>query len=216
MSYAQPQDGATKRLTGLTAVVIFHIILGYALVNGLARKIVEVVSQPLETKIIEELKKLPQDKPPPPPPPKFVPPPPPYIPPPEVQVQVPVSASTLAITAVTTAKPVEPVAAPGQRVAPPAPRAPVRTSAVVDARACDKPEYPAAALRANETGIVLLAFLIDVNGTATEGKIERSSGSRRLDEAALKALGLCRFRPATVDGKPERAWSKIEYEWKLD
>lgn len=218
MSYAQPQDGATKRLTGLVAVVIFHVILGYALVNGLARKIVEVVSQPLETKIIEELKKLPQDKPPPPPPPKFVPPPPPYIPPPEVQVQVPVSASTLAITAVTTAKPAEPVAAPGQRVAPaPVQRAaPVRTPAVVDARACDKPEYPPAALRANETGIVLLAFLIDVNGAATEGKIERSSGSRRLDEAALKALGLCRFRPATVDGKPERAWARIEYEWKLD
>lgn len=216
MSYAQPHDGATKRMTGLVVVVVFHAVMGYALVNGLARKIVEVVTQPLETKIIEELKKLPQDKPPPPPPPKFVPPPPPFIPPPEVQVQVPLSSSSLAITAVTTTRPAEPVAAPG-RVAPPAPRAaPVRTAPVVDARACDKPEYPAAALRAQETGIVLLAFLIDVNGTATEGKIERSSGSRRLDEAALRALGLCKFRPATFDGKPERAWAKIEYEWKLE
>lgn len=217
MSYAQPHDGATKRLTGLAAVVVFHAVMGYALVNGLARKIVEVVTQPLETKIIEELKKLPQDKPPPPPPPKFVPPPPPFIPPPEVQVQVPLSSSSLAITAVTTTRPAAPVAVPGQRVAPPAPRAaPVRVAPVVDARACDKPEYPPAALRAQETGIVLLAFLIDLNGTAVESKIERSSGSRRLDEAALNALGLCKFKPATIDGKPERAWAKIEYEWKLE
>ena len=63
---------------------------------------------------------------------------------------------------------------------------------------------------------MLLAFLIDVNGAAPEGKIERSSGSRRLDDAALKALGLCKFKPATTDGTPERAWARIEYEWKLD
>jgi protein TonB len=199
-------------------VVVFHAVLGYALVNGLARKIVEVVTQPLETKIIEEVKPPPPDKPPPPPPPKLAAPPPPYIPPPEIQVQVPQSAP--AITAITREKPTEPVAAPGQRVvaAPaPAPRAaPVRTAPVVDANACDKPEYPPAALRAQETGIVLLAFLIDVDGSALESKIERSSGSRRLDEAARKALGLCRFKPATVDRKPERAWAKIEYEWKID
>jgi len=199
-------------------VVVFHALLGYALVNGLARKIVEVVTQPLETKIIEEIKPLPPDKPPPPPPPRLAAPPPPYIPPPEVQVQVPQAAQS--ITAVTSIKPTEPVAAPGQRfapeAAPAAPRAaPVRTAPVVDARACDKPEYPMAARRAQETGIVRLAFLIDVNGSAVESKIERSSGSARLDEAARKALGLCKFKPATVDGKSESAWAKIEYEWKL-
>ena len=200
-------------------VVVFHAVMGYALVNGLARKIVEVVTQPLETKIIEEIKPPPQEKPPPPPPPRLVAPPPPYIPPPEVQVQVPQTAQ--AITAVTTARPTEPVAAPGQRFAPaPAPvavqRAPVRTAPVVDARACEKPEYPPAALRAQETGIVLLAFLIDVDGSAIESRIERSTGFRRLDEAARRALSLCKFKPATSDGKPERAWAKIEYEWKID
>jgi protein TonB len=195
--------------------------MGYALVNGLARKIVEVVTQPLETKIIEEIKPPPEVKaPPPPPPPRLAAPPPPYIPPPEVQVQVPQSAP--AITAVTSAKPTEPVAAPGQRYAPaPAPApvaraAPARTPAVVDAKACEKPEYPPAALRAQETGIVLLAFLIDVDGSAVESKVERSTGFRRLDEAARKALALCKFKPATVDGKPERAWAKIEYEWKME
>lgn len=221
MSYVQLQANSNGRLTGLAVVVVFHALMGYALVNGLARKIVEVVTQPLETKIIEEVKPPPQEKPPPPPPPRLAAPPPPYIPPPEVQVQVPQSVQ--AITAVTITKPTEPVAAPGQRYSPPAPvvavqrvAPPVRTAAVVDARACDKPEYPPAALRAQETGIVLLAFLIDVDGSALEGKIDRSSGSRRLDEAARKALSLCKFKPATTDGKPERAWSKIEYEWKID
>ena len=220
MSYAQPQGNANRRLTGLVAVLVFHAAMGYALVNGLARKIVEVVTQPMETKIIEEIKPPPQEKPLLPPPPRLAAPPPPYIPPPEIQVQVPQTAPT--ITAVTTAKPTEPVAAPGQRYAPPAPpaapprAAPARTAAVVDAKACDKPEYPPAALRAQETGVVQLAFLIDVNGSAIESKIEHSSGSARLDEAARKALGLCKFKPATIDGKPERAWAKIEYEWKID
>src|SRR5438876_11833120 len=146
MSYAVKQD-SSRRLTGLVAVIAFHVVLVYALVHGLARKIVEVVRQPLETKIIEEIKAPPPDKPPPPPPPKLTTPPPPYIPPPEVQVQVPVVMAPT-ITAVTTVKPPEEY----------------RTPRVVDANTCDKPAYPAAARRANETGIVRLTGLIDVDG----------------------------------------------------
>ncbi|MFA6314603.1 MAG: hypothetical protein WC681_24245, partial [Sterolibacterium sp.] len=103
MSYAQPHDSG-KRLTGFAFVVLLHALLVYGLINGLARKIVEVVSQPLETKIIEELKP-PPDKPPPPPPPKLNTPPPPYIPPPEVSVQMPAASSQFAITAVSRDKP---------------------------------------------------------------------------------------------------------------
>src|SRR6266705_324795 len=88
MSYAVQKD-SSRRLAGLAVVVTLHAALIYALVYGLARKIVEVVRQPLETKIIEEVKAPPPDRPPPPPPPKLTTPPPPYIPPPEVQVHVP-------------------------------------------------------------------------------------------------------------------------------
>jgi periplasmic protein TonB len=100
----------------------------------------------------------------------------------------------------------------------PAPGAPgpARTAAVVDARACPKPPYPAGSLRANETGIVRLNFLIDVDGRVLESKVQRSSGFKRLDEAARAGLGLCKFLPATVDGRPERAWARIEYEWKIE
>jgi protein TonB len=196
MSYAVQKD-SSRRLAGLAVVVVFHGVLIYALVHGLARQIVEVITQPLETKIIEEVKAPPPDKPPPPPP-KLAMPPPPYIPPPEVHVQVAVSAPT--ITAVTSVKPPEEY----------------RTPAVVDAKTCEKPPYPAAALRANETGIVQLRFLIDVDGKVLDSKVERTSGSRRLDEAARAGLSLCKFKPATLNGRPERTWGRIEYEWKLN
>lgn len=215
MSYAEPKDSG-RRLTGFVIAVLLHVAVVYALVTGLARKIVEVVRQPLETKIIEEIKP-PPPPPPPPPPRRLLAPPPPYIPPPEVRVQPPPTQES-AISAVTTVKPTEPVQPPGQRVAPApaAPRAPVRTQPVVDARACEKPLYPPASLRGNETGIVQLSFLIDVDGKVLESKVDRSSGHRRLDEAARNGLGLCRFKPATVDGKPERSWARIEYEWKIE
>lgn len=201
----------------MVVVIVFHIALAYALVHGLARKIVEVVKAPLETKIIEEIKPPPPDKPPPPPP-KLETPPPPYIPPPEIQIQAPVTAPT--ITAVTKVKPPAPPPPPARPAPPPPPpppkREPVRVAAVVDARACEKPMYPSASLRANETGVVLLNFLIDVNGKVLESRVERSSGYRRLDSAARDALSLCQFKPATVDGKPEKSWARIEYEWKIE
>ena len=214
MSYVEPKDSG-RRVTGMVIVIAFHIALAYALVHGLARKIVEVVKAPLETKIIEEIKPPPPDKPPPPPP-KLVAPPPPYIPPPEIQIQAPVT-SAPTITAVTQVKPPVTVPPPA-RPAPPQPvkRDPVRVAAVVNASACEKPAYPPASLRANETGIVLLGFLIDVDGRVLQGRVERSSGHRRLDEAALSGLSLCKFRPATLDGKPEKTWSRIEYEWKIE
>ena len=217
MSYAEPHDSG-RRLSGLLLVVALHVVVVYALVHGLARKIVEVVRNPLETKIVEEIKPPPPDKPPPPPPPKLAAPPPPYIPPPEISIQVPQTAPT--ITAVTKVRPPEPPpppAKPAPPAPPPPPKAhvPVRTAPVVDAAACEKPPYPSAALRANESGVVLLSFLIDVNGSVLESRVERSSGYRRLDEAARNGLSLCKFRPATVDGKPIRDWGRIEYEWKI-
>lgn len=218
MSYASPKN-ADRQLTGFVAVIVLHMVMVYALVNGLARKIVEVVLPPLETRIIEEVKPPPPDRPPPPPP-KLVAPPPPYVPPPEVRVQIIQTAPT--ITAVTNVKPLEPVPppaafAPAPVVAvAPAPRNPVKVAAVVDAKSCEKPVYPAASLRAGETGIVLLNFLIDVDGHVRDSKVERSSGYRRLDEAARDGLKLCRFRAGTLDGKPEQSWARIEYAWKID
>ena len=206
MSYAHPRS-QSRRLTGMVITVALHIALIYALIHGLARKIVEIVVPPLETKIIEEIK--PQPDKPPPPPPKLETPPPPFIPPPEVNIQMPVQMAPT-ITAVAPTPPPKPAPVV------PVPRQTVNTAPVVNAASCDKPEYPPAARRANETGTVLLNFLIDIDGKVIDSKVERSSGSRRLDEAARAGLELCNFRPATAGGQPTRAWARIEYVWRLE
>src|SRR5579885_645008 len=88
MDYAAQQRNPGKHVAGIGFVLLLHILLVYGLVNGLARKVVDVVKGPLETKIIKEVKPPPPDAPPPPPP-KLAPPPPPFIPPPEVNIAEP-------------------------------------------------------------------------------------------------------------------------------
>lgn len=90
MDFSQRQGDPRRHLVGFTLVILLHVFIVYALVTGLAKKVVEVVRAPIETKVIEEVKKPP---PPPeivvPPPPRLEAPPPPFIPPPEVQIATP-------------------------------------------------------------------------------------------------------------------------------
>jgi len=86
MAYAdQPMSG--NRITALVIVAIIHVILGYALVTGLAYDVVKKAVQRVTTiDVKEEVKKEP------PPPPKKVdlPPPPPIVaPPPKVNLAPP-------------------------------------------------------------------------------------------------------------------------------
>ena len=90
MDFAQQQRSPGRHLIGFGIVVALHVLLGWALVTGLAQRMIEVIKAPIETKIIEEVK--PPEPPPPenlPPPPKFAPPPPSFVPPPEVNVAPP-------------------------------------------------------------------------------------------------------------------------------
>lgn len=208
MEYAQRQNGTGRSLGGIAFVILLHALLVYALVNGLARKVVDVVKGPLETKIIQEVKPPPAE--PPPPPPKLVTPPPPFIPPPEINIaQTAPAANTIA--AVSTAPP--PAAAPAPAPVE-APKPAVHAAPVVRSSSCREPEYPAAAQRLGESGTVVLALLVGTDGRVVDSKIEQSSGSPRLDQAARQALTLCQFTPGTVDGKPEQAWGKLAYAFK--
>jgi protein TonB len=212
MDFAHQQKTPNKRFGGLFIVIVLHVVIVYALATGLARKVVEVIQKPLETKVIEEMKK--PDDTPPPPPPKLAAPPPPFVPPPEINIQTAV-ASPNAIAAVTSTPPPVQAAAPTPTPLE-APRAPVRTAPVVDSRSCKTPEYPSASKRLEETGTVVLNFLIGADGSVLQSKVESSSGHERLDEAARAALSLCKFKPGTVDGKAEESWHNFKYVWKLD
>lgn len=86
----------------------------------------------------------------------------------------------------------------------------------IDMKSCDKPAYPRASLANEEQGTVTVAFLVAADGKIVESKVEKSSGFKNLDKAALNGLAQCKFKPGTKDGKPDQAWAKVEYAWKLD
>lgn len=215
MTYAMQQRSSPRKLVGFAAVIVLHVFLVWVIVNGTAHKVVEAVRQPMMAKIIAETRP-PELPPPPPPPPKVVAPPPPFIPLPEIQVRQP-PPTPHAPTQVTNVRPAEP--------SPPSPPAPavqatpheaVRVAPVVAASACRRPEYPSLSRRMEESGTVVLSFLIGIDGRVLDSKIAQSSGHSRLDEAAREALSLCAFKPGTVDGKAEQAWAQIRYTWSLD
>jgi protein TonB len=223
VDYAEAQRNPGKHSVGLGVVIVLHVLLGYALVSGLARRVVEVALKPVETKIIEEVK--PPPPPPPeslPPPPKSMPPPPVWMPPPEVQVATPPT-PTPTITPTTNIPPPPSAPAPALPIAPAAPPAPPRVAkaAQIDFANCEKPEYPAAARRSEASGVTRIRFSIDETGHVVKAEVTGSSGSsrehRQLDKVAVEALSQCRFKPGQDEsGKAVGAFSNVEYVWKLD
>jgi protein TonB len=157
----QPKD-KTGKYTGLAVVAGLHVLLGYALVSGLARKGFEVVKKPLEAVVIQEVILPPPPPPPPPPkkiePPKIeapkveAPPPPPYVPPPEV---TPPPSAAPAIVSIPTPPPEPVVIAPPPPPAPPAPpAAPAKADIGVVCPTQAKPEMPRKAAQEGTTGVV--------------------------------------------------------------
>lgn len=208
--YASRQRKPGKHLVGIGLVVVLHILIFWAINSGMARAFVKKIKGPVEAVLLEEQKPdIPP--PPPPPPPKNLPPPPPpaYVPPVDVPVNAPASTNAIAAVSNTPQPPAPP--------APPAPKAePVRTAAVVNSANCEKPEYPSASKRLEEEGTVSLRFLVGSDGKVIQSEVEKSSGYKRLDEAARAGLSRCQFKPATVDGKPEQAWASMKYTWRLE
>jgi protein TonB len=203
----------------LTAVVVLHGLLFWAINSGLARKFVKVIKGPVEAVLLEEAKPdIPP--PPPPPPPKNLPPPPPaYVPPAEIQVAAPSPVNAIAAVSNTPlpVAPPSPSPSPSPVQSTPQPASPpVQTSAVISASSCEKPDYPSASKRLEEEGTVQLKFLVGVDGKVIESAIEKSSGFRRLDEAARAGLSKCQFKPATLDGKPQQSWASLRYTWRLE
>ena len=83
-----------------------------------------------------------------------------------------------------------------------------------DAKNC-KADYPKAALMNEEQGIVSMKFLVSADGKVLESKLDKTSGFKNLDRAAITAITACKFKPGTKDGKPDTTWAKVEYKWTL-
>ncbi len=227
MNFSQEEESSSKRITGIAVVIAIHALVGFLVVSGMGKRLVEKIKNPVETKIIEEVKPPPPvDLPPPPPPPEIKSPPPPFIPPPEVVVQTPVQQTPVAAT--TNVAPPKtdvrpqvqvPAAPPGPAAppAPPPPAPPAKTAPVVNIVDCGKPEYPKNAARNEEEGTVEFSLLIGADGKVKESKITRSSGSRELDKAAITFITACnKFRPGTENGKAVESTHAGAYVWKLE
>src|SRR5471030_1848157 len=207
MNFTHNEKNAGKNFTGITIVVLLHILVAYGIVTGLGKRLISKMAEPVETKIIEEVK---------PPPPKELPPP--FIPPVEVNVQQPPPVQNV-IAAATNVKPQSnelQKPAPAAPPAPPSHATGIHVNAVADMSTCAKPEYPKSSLRNEETGTSTLKFLIGLDGHVVEAQIVKSSGFRDLDKAAIGALSKCKFKPGTTDGKPEQSWAPVAYVWTLD
>lgn len=204
---AYVQHNSSRRMSVLVAIIGFHILLVYGLVNGLARKVVEVIAPPLVTDIIEEAK---QDEKPPPPPPPQMERPPVQVPPPDVTIDIPMESNTTAISDVTDR--------PAPPPAPVAQRQTVRVAPKLDVRRSPPTDdfYPPAARRAEVQGVTTVRACVAADGkTEGEPTVANSSGNGSLDEAALKWAKRARWAPGTEDGKPATMCSMFNVRFKL-
>ncbi|MDM4765751.1 energy transducer TonB [Pelomonas sp. SE-A7] len=186
MNFAQEQK-STSRVTGFGIVVVIHVLIIWALASGLARKIVKAVSEPIETKVIEEKVKPPEEiKKVEPPPPKLDTPPPPFVPPPEVVITAPAPPAVINTPTTSVPPPAAPIAAtpaPAPKAAPaPAPRTGPVTAAMVCTK-MGKPEAPSV----NWSGEALLKAVATVKaGRVVSVEIQSLRGG--VERKALRAM----------------------------
>ncbi|HEY1899263.1 MAG TPA: TonB family protein [Steroidobacteraceae bacterium] len=177
----------------MIAIVLLQIAVVYVFESGLATRVIHMAEPPLETTIVQDVKQ--RDLPPPPPPPKMERPPI-EVPPPDVVINLPQEPTSTAITNVTS----KPVRAP-----PPAPRAAVIVPAQLDIKHSPSAQdyYPPTSIRMNESGSAVIKLCAASDGSvAGTPTLVKSSGSPRLDEAAIKWGIHVRMHPETSDGKP--------------
>lgn len=79
------------------------------------------------------------------------------------------------------------------------------------------PPYPLQALRRGLTGEVVLRVLVDVQGRPVSAVVETSSGSKLLDNAALKfVLARWHFIPAMQNGGPIEAQALVPINFVIE
>jgi periplasmic protein TonB len=78
------------------------------------------------------------------------------------------------------------------------------------------PKYPTLSKRAGEHGRVVLKVLVSAKGDAETVEVDTSSGSDRLDNAAMEAVKRWRFVPARKGGQALSAYVLVPIKFSLD
>jgi len=96
-------------------------------------------------------------------------------------------------------------------------------AAIANVQACapTADDYPAAARRADATGITKVRFTVGADGKLAAAEVVKSAGASRehkaLDRVAVTKLSECTFRPGLDEnGKPVGGSFEVEYVWKLE
>lgn len=214
MAYADQQMSG-NRIAAFIIVAILHIILGYALVTGLAYDVVKKAVERVTTvDIKEEVKK---EELPPPPKKLDLPPPPPVAPPPKMTITPPQQQ----ITTVSEPPPAPPppVIVPPPPSAPPPPRftATKATPRGNPGSWANSNDYPSRALREEREGVTRFRVSVGADGRITGCSVTGSSGHPDLDEATCSLVSRRgRFNPAKDgEGQPTTdSWSSA-VRWQI-
>jgi periplasmic protein TonB len=188
----------SRRTIAFAVAVGLNVAFAVALNAGLVRTLVERLPDVIKVDVVQD--KIP-DKTPPPPPPDTAEPPPPFVPPPDFVIQTDAPPPTTSITVQNK------VPAQVKQLSSPA--------SIGRPHTCGQ-EYPALSLRLGEQGTTLLAFHIAVDGSIKDVSVATSSGSERLDEAAVKCASRWRYKPAIGEsGAPIEVPWKAQVVWDL-
>ncbi len=204
MNYVDDQRRPWKSLPGLTIVVLFHLALIYALVNGLGSAVIEKMHQNMITRVLDDV------KPPPPPalPPTLTPPTAPdVIPPPDIVVQH-LPSTPNALTVVTRAKP-----AVSQPYAPPVAALPDQAFSPAHViGGSEKPAYPDAYSDSGRSGTVTVYCIIETDGRPTHCHVLSERGGAAFANGVMQWLNGGDppiYSPAIRGGKAQAQ----EHQW---
>lgn len=79
-----------------------------------------------------------------------------------------------------------------------------------------EPDYPLAARRRGQQGVVVVKVTVSPAGRATEVTVKQSSGFAVLDEAALRAVRDYEFVPAQLGAIPVESKIEVPIRFKLN
>lgn len=214
MAYAD-QSMSGNKVTALVIVAIIHIVVGYALVSGLAYEAVQKVAQKVTTiDIEEEVKK--EEEPPPPPPKKVDVPPPVKVVVPPTKIDLPAPKAPVMQTQ---PEPPKEIPLPPVIQAPAAPRVSPK-GAVPRGNPgswATTNDYPSRALREERAGTTGFRVNVGPDGRVTDCQITSSSGHADLDEATCANVRRrARFTPATDgEGQPTSGTYSNRIRWVI-
>jgi protein TonB len=204
-AYVQDTQFFTRRTVVFAAIIALHLAIIWVLAAGLATRAIEMVAPPIQTQIVQQTKET--VKPPPPPPPELqrqqV-----EVPPPVVNIQVPAAEQTHAITVVKKVVRAAPAPAPAH----------VTPLSIRGALPPTEDYYPDASRRLGEQGTAYVKLCIGPGGKVVgTPAIQKSSGSSRLDQAALRyALATSgHFSPETRNGQAVTVCTALPIRFQL-